>query len=106
MADTEKLRIAFARRGYSPTGGAEAYLKRLGQGIVDLGHEAQLIVTNEWPASEWEFGPIHRIRAESPISFANELEERGPQIDCNVLMSLERVWHCDVYRAGDGVHKG
>jgi UDP-glucose:(heptosyl)LPS alpha-1,3-glucosyltransferase len=101
----QKLKIAFARRGYSPTGGAEAYLKRFGQGIVDLGHEAQLIVTNEWPASEWEFGPIHRIRAESPISFANELEERRSKIDCDVLMSLERVWHCDVYRAGDGVHK-
>ena len=23
----------------------------------------------------------------------------------NVLMSLERVWRCDVYRAGDGVHR-
>jgi UDP-glucose:(heptosyl)LPS alpha-1,3-glucosyltransferase len=100
-----KLRIAFARRGYSPTGGAEAYLKRLGQGIVDLGHEAQLIVTNEWPASEWTFGPIHRVRAESPVSFANELEERRSQINWGVLMSLERVWRCDVYRAGDGVHK-
>src|SRR5207244_8602438 len=24
---------------------------------------------------------------------------------CVVLMSFERVWSCDVYRAGDGVHR-
>lgn len=24
---------------------------------------------------------------------------------CDVLMSLERIWRCDVYRAGDGVHR-
>jgi UDP-glucose:(heptosyl)LPS alpha-1,3-glucosyltransferase len=28
-----------------------------------------------------------------------------PQIGCDILMSLERVWRCDVYRAGDGVHQ-
>lgn len=25
--------------------------------------------------------------------------------DCDLLFSLERVWHCDIYRAGDGVHR-
>ncbi len=28
-----------------------------------------------------------------------------PRIPCDVLMSLERVWSCHVYRAGDGVHR-
>jgi len=28
-----------------------------------------------------------------------------PRIPCDVLMSLERVWDCHVYRAGDGVHR-
>ena len=27
------------------------------------------------------------------------------QLHCDVLFSLERVWNCDVYRAGDGVHR-
>ena len=105
MIGNRKLRIAFARRGYSPTGGAEAYLKRLAQGIADLGYEAQLIATNEWPSNEWPFGSIHRLRGQSPIAFADELENLRPQIACDVLMSLERVWRCDVYRAGDGVHR-
>lgn len=105
MIENGKLRIAFARRGYSLTGGAEAYLKRLAQGVVNLGHEVQLIATDDWPANEWTFGSIYRLRGQSPVAFADELENVGPQIQCDVLMSLERVWRCDVYRAGDGVHR-
>ena len=98
-----KLTIAFVRRGYSPSGGAENYLKRLAQGVVDLGHNAQLVATDDWPANEWLFGSIARVKANSAIGFANELEKL--EIRCDVLMSLERVWRCDVYRAGDGVHQ-
>jgi len=105
LADTRKLTIAFARRGYSPSGGAEAYLKRLAQGIVDLGNEVQLVATDDWPTSEWSFGSITRVKANSAIGFADELKTTRPQLGCDVLMSLERVWCCDVYRAGDGVHQ-
>lgn len=100
-----KLKIAFVRRGYSPSGGAEAYLKRLAQGIIDRGHEAELITTNDWPGNEWPFGRINRLGADSPVAFADELEKLRPKIGGNVLMSLERIWRCDVYRAGDGVHQ-
>src|SRR5437879_9343879 len=101
----DKLNIAFVRRGYSPSGGAEAYLKRLAQGIVDLGHEAQLVTTEEWPPNEWPSRSTTHLRSTSPIAFADELERVRPQLGCDVLMSLERVWRCDVYRAGDGVHR-
>src|SRR5207244_2431072 len=85
--------------------GAESYLKRLAQGIVDLGHAAQLVATDEWPSNEWPFGSRTHLRATSAIGFADELEKISPQLGCDVLMSLERVWRCDVYRAGDGVHQ-
>ena len=101
----KKLRLAFVRRGYSPTGGAEAYLKRLARGVIEAGHKVQLIATNEWPEDQWPLGPITRLRAESVIGFADELEQVRPQLDCDGLLSLERVWSCDVYRAGDGVHR-
>jgi UDP-glucose:(heptosyl)LPS alpha-1,3-glucosyltransferase len=101
----ERLRIAFVRRGYSPTGGAEAYLRRLARGVIEAGHDVQLVATNEWPDDQWPFGPITRLGAESVIGFADELEQIRPQLDCDVLFSLERVWSCDVYRAGDGVHR-
>ena len=102
---TNKLKLAFVRRGYSPTGGAETYLKRLARGVVEAGHEAQLITANEWVEDQWPFGSFTRLRAESVIGFADELEQLRPQVGCDVLLSLERIWSCDVYRAGDGVHR-
>src|SRR5215831_16581615 len=103
---TKKLRIAFIRRGYSRSGGAEAYLKRLADGVVRVGHEVQLVTTDEWPEEQWSFGSIKRSRATTVIGFADELEQIRPQLHSDVLFSLERVWRCDVYRAGDGVHRG
>jgi UDP-glucose:(heptosyl)LPS alpha-1,3-glucosyltransferase len=102
---TKKLRIAFVRRGYSRSGGAETYLKRLADGVVRAGHEVQLITTDAWPEEQWSFGSIKRLRATTVIGFAGELEQIRPQLHCDVLFSLERVWRCDVYRAGDGVHR-
>src|SRR5436189_1349421 len=102
---TKRLSIAFVRRGYSPTGGAETYLKRLRPGVIEAGHNVQLIATNEWPEDQWPFGSVTRLRAESVIGFADELEQIRPRLDCGVLVSLERIWSCDVYRAGDGVHR-
>src|SRR5262247_567342 len=102
---TTKIRIAFVRRGYSRSGGAEAYLKRLADGVVKAGHEVQLVTTNEWPKDQWPFGSIRRLGATTVIGFADELEQIRPQLKCDVLFSLERVWSCDVYRAGDGVHR-
>lgn len=105
MPDPKTLTIGFVRRGYSASGGAEAYLKRLAEGVVGLGHEVRLFTTTEWPDKEWPFGQMTKLRWNSPIGFADELEKLRAQVPCDVLMSLERVWSCDVYRAGDGVHQ-
>jgi UDP-glucose:(heptosyl)LPS alpha-1,3-glucosyltransferase len=102
---TNKLSIVLVRRGYSPTGGAEAYLRRVADGIVKAGHEVQLVATEEWPQDQWSFGSKKRLSAKSAIGFADELEQIRAQLRCDVLFSLERVWRCDVYRAGDGVHR-
>jgi UDP-glucose:(heptosyl)LPS alpha-1,3-glucosyltransferase len=101
----ERLEIAFVRRGYSATGGTERYLKRLARGVIEAGHEIQLIASNDWPEDQWPFGLIRRLSAESVIGFADELEQIRPQLHCDALFSLERVWSCDIYRAGDGVHR-
>src|SRR5436190_1137921 len=102
---TNKLSIVLVRRGYSPTGGAEAYLRRLADGIIKAGHDVQLFGTEEWPQDQWPFGSKKRLSAKSAIGFADELEQIRPQLRGDVLFSFERVWRCDVYRAGDGVHR-
>src|SRR5690242_3829241 len=95
------LIVGFARRGYSPSGGAEAYLKRLARGLVEKGHSTLLLATGDWPRTDWNFGEIRHLRARSPAGFAEELEELRPSLKMDVLMSMERVCSCDVYRAGD-----
>lgn len=99
------LTIGFVRRGFSSSGGAEAYLKRLAAGVAARGHRVHLYTANDWPADEWSFGPITRLAAGSATAFADEMEGVAPRSECDVLMSLERIWRCDVYRAGDGVHR-
>ena len=100
-----QLQIGFVRRGYSASGGAESYLKRLAGGVVDAGFEARLFASPEWPEAQWPFGPITRLEGRSPVAFADALDASEAWSQCAGLMSLERVWRCDVFRAGDGVHR-
>ena len=75
---SDHLKIGFVRRGYSSSGGAEAYLKRLAAGVCAAGHEAQLFTTSEWPKSEWPFGAITHLpranrRCVSPTSWSRRV---------------------------------
>lgn len=45
-----------------------------------------------------------RVEGGGPRSFADALVAARPGERCDYLYSLERVWECDAYRAGDGVH--
>ena len=104
MSSRHKLNIGLVRRGFSSGGGAEAYLKRLAAGIGAAGHRVSLFSASEWPAEEWRFGQIERVKAAGPIAFADEIEKVARD-KCDLLFSLERIWRCDLYRAGDGVHR-
>lgn len=96
------MRIAFARRGYSSTGGAEAYLHRLMQRLANCGEEIVLYSSNEWPLQACPYVDLYHIPGDTPLQFAHALRSRKRDFD--FLFSLERVWECDIYRAGDGVH--
>jgi UDP-glucose:(heptosyl)LPS alpha-1,3-glucosyltransferase len=97
------MKIGFVRRGYSPTGGAEAYLQRLAQGVADEGLSPMLFASREWPENAWPNASVVRVDGSSPLRFAREVEHEA--VGCEVLFSLERLFFCDVYRAGDGVHR-
>jgi UDP-glucose:(heptosyl)LPS alpha-1,3-glucosyltransferase len=94
--------IALVRRGYSATGGAEAYLLRLARALHALGYRPTLYATRDWPEDRWPFGPLVRLEARQPFEFARAFRQarRAEQI----VLSLDRVPGCDVFRAGDGVH--
>ena len=96
------MKLGLVRRGYSPTGGAENYLLRFAEAARAAGHECVLFASDEWPDA-WPSARV-RITGRSPRAFADALAAARPREHCDFLLSLERVWKCDAYRAGDGVH--
>ena len=97
------MKIGLVRRGYSSTGGAEAYLLRFADAARAAGHDCSLFGSPEWAHTPWD-GQKHIIPGRTPREFADALRTANPRNHCDYLFSLERVWKCDAYRAGDGVH--
>jgi UDP-glucose:(heptosyl)LPS alpha-1,3-glucosyltransferase len=97
------MKIGLVRRGFSETGGAEAYVRRFAEAATAAGHECVLYTGAAWPAEKWT-GEIVRMAGGTPHAFALGLNDARRAHRCDVLFSLERVLTCDVYRAGDGVH--
>jgi UDP-glucose:(heptosyl)LPS alpha-1,3-glucosyltransferase len=102
------MKLGLVRRGYSATGGAEAYLLRLAAELARRGHELVLFSDVPWPDEALAAHALHITRAviaaPSPRLFADGLEGARARHTLDFLFSLERVHACDLYRAGDGVH--
>ncbi len=100
------MRLALVRRGWSPTGGAEAFLRRFAAAHRATGGEAILYTTRAWPEDQWpaDWGPRRVLPGRTPREFADALRAARPERDADRVFSLERVWECNGYRAGDGVH--
>jgi hypothetical protein len=59
-------------------------LKRLAAGVAEAGHPVSLFTSAEWPAEEWNFGPVVRLNAtQDAIGFADELEKVS-RANCDV----------------------
>lgn len=102
------MKLALIRRQFSATGGAELYLQRLLQALVQSGHEPHLF------AESWEGHldgvqlhavPVDGDRAVRPVRFADAVAAELAKHSFDVTFSLERTHPQDVYRAGDGVHR-
>ena len=100
------MKIGLVRRGYSATGGAEQYLRRLVEALLAAGHEPTLFASPAWPPEHRPAGSgFVSVPGRGPRAFADALTIAQQQPASDRLFSLERVWRCDCYRAGDGVHR-
>ncbi len=97
------MKIGLVRRGFSRAGGAESYLKRLGRGLADAGHQLTLFATEDWPGAELPYGKLVRLKGSDPLAFSKAVQAVRHSVE--ILFSLERIESCDCYRAGDGVHR-
>lgn len=101
-----RLTIGFLRRGYSATGGVEAYLKGLARGLLAEGHRPVLFGTEAWPVSEWPGGEILRCHGRNLAEYGAEVQrlKHTVGIPFDLILSVEKVPGCDIYRTDEGVH--
>lgn len=101
------MRIGLIRMKYSPYGGAEIFLERFINELKRRGHEID-VFSSDWPEAEGI--RVHRIRTGGPrflrpLIFAAGAARAVDKAQCDCVISLERTYCQDIYRAGDGCHR-
>ncbi|MGB9096276.1 glycosyltransferase family 4 protein [Erwinia sp.] len=105
-----KVRLAIVRQKYRPDGGAERFISRALEALDDDSLQLN-IITRSWqgePKPEWhlhicnpkKWGRISRERG-----FADAARACWEQEKFDIVQSHERIAGCDIFRAGDGVHR-
>jgi UDP-glucose:(heptosyl)LPS alpha-1,3-glucosyltransferase len=103
-----KLRLAIVRQRYTPFGGAERFVARALPALEAAGTDVTLIARN-WAG--WEsrrvirVDPFHIGRRWRDRSFARAARAAWRRQGFDLVQSHERIPGCDIYRAGDGVHR-
>lgn len=104
------LRLAIVRQKYRPDGGAERFIARALDALST--DELELnVITREWQGDVNQDWHIHlcnpkkygRISRES--GFAKAARACWQENHFDIVQSHERIAGCDIFRAGDGVHR-
>ena len=102
------MRIAIVRQRYSPFGGAERFVERALKALAGQGAEVT-VVAREWAdeagGAVLKVDPFHVGRLWRDWGFARAVCARLANEPFDLVQSHERLACCDVYRAGDGVHR-
>jgi UDP-glucose:(heptosyl)LPS alpha-1,3-glucosyltransferase len=102
------MRIAVVRQRYNPYGGAERFVARALAALAKQGAE-MTVVAREWREGAdlrtLQVDPFYVGRLWRDRSFARAVCARLETERFDIVQSHERLPCCDVYRAGDGVHR-
>lgn len=108
MPPAGRPRIAVIRQRYNPFGGAERFVERA-LGALRARGASVTLVARDWPqgaSSDFiRVDPFHVGRVWRDRSFARAVCARLERESFDLVQSHERLCCCDVYRAGDGVHR-
>lgn len=102
------LRIALIRQTYRPDGGAERFVSRALDALATRGVEVSLFARKWKPQAGINFelcNPPALGRLTRDWGFARAVCARLSKRKFDLVQSHERLVCCDVYRAGDGVHR-
>jgi UDP-glucose:(heptosyl)LPS alpha-1,3-glucosyltransferase len=102
------VKVAIVRQRYSPYGGAERFVARALQALERAGTEVTLISRQQqgWGARRFlRVDPFHVGSLWRDWSFARAARKAWQREHFDIVQSHERIPGCDLYRAGDGVHR-
>ncbi|TCL05556.1 glycosyltransferase family 4 protein [Sodalis ligni] len=106
----KKIRLAIVRQKYRPDGGAERFISRALEALDS--DELELnILTRQWsgePRPNWHVhicNPAKWGRVSRERGFAEAAKRCWQREQFDLVQSHERIAGCDVFRAGDGVHR-
>jgi len=102
------LKLAIVRQKYNPYGGAERFVSRAVPALERTGAEVTLICRKStgWGARRTlTVDPFNVGNLWRDWSFARAARAAWRREAFDVVQSHERIPGCDVYRAGDGVHR-
>ena len=102
------MKVAIVRQRYNPYGGAERFVARALPALERTGTKVTLISRNEsgWGARRFlKVDPFYAGSLWRDWSFARAALKAWRREGFDIVQSHERIPGCDVYRAGDGVHR-
>jgi UDP-glucose:(heptosyl)LPS alpha-1,3-glucosyltransferase len=102
------VKVAIVRQRYSPYGGAERIVARALPALERAGIEVALISRKQegWAARRFlRVDPFYAGNLWRDWSFARAARKAWRREGFDLVQSHERIPGCDVYRAGDGVHR-
>ena len=102
------LRLAIVRQRFNPFGGAERFIARAMPALERAGAEVTLICRKAegWGARRvMQIDPFYIGKVWRDWSFARAARAAWRRTGFDLVQSHERIPGCDVYRAGDGVHR-
>ena len=104
------MRLAIIRQRYTPYGGAERFVEAALEALLERGVAISLY-TRSWPQTRLQLiepilcNPPYLGRLWRDWSFARSVCRMIAGQPPELVQSHERLLCCDVYRAGDGVHR-
>ena len=102
------LRLAIVRQRFNPFGGAERFISRAMPALERAGAEVTLVCRKAegWGARRvMKVDPFYIGKVWRDWSFARAARAAWRRTGFDLVQSHERIPGCDVYRAGDGVHR-
>ena len=102
------MKLAIVRQKYNPYGGAERFVSRALPALERAGAEVTLICRKSegWGARKvLRVDPFYAGSFWRDRSFAHAARAAWQREGFDLVQSHERIPGCDIYRAGDGVHK-